>query len=257
MSEVSFVSNENNTQGVTTEVLPMKDVTDDEWRKLQQVHIESLQAQLPKDQWDRVNDILHTKDLATYRDRRVHPNTQAGEDGWRKKQIFTKPKIAISRDQNNDIIGAVLGANNTSGKGDAWRAEAGLKMIISPDFPVPVFGGRRFAHVREAYAQPDFQEELELEEGVIAVSGVTLTGLYRLLDKFNPRQQVSAYLAEGDPADGTFDHLLQAIELSRTGDTKNNLAGFTEAEREVRFERRVIDVMRTISNIPSRNSANQ
>jgi len=255
MAEVLFVANDSNTDGVKTDVYRMADVTDDMWRELNVVHIESLQAQLPKEQWDRIDTITKTTDLATYRDRRVHPNTQAGQDGWQEKQIFMRPRIAISRDGSNQIIGAALTANNSSGNSErsklAWEAEAWGKMIISPYLPIKKFGGRRYVHLREAYIHPDAQEVIEVEDGTVAISEITLMGIYHLLDIYNLRQKVSAYTAEGDPADRAFEHLTQALGLSKTDDQENTLTGYTGATRVVRAERIVRDVMRTILDMPT------
>ena len=258
MSEVAFVSNENNIDSVTTELSRMDEVSYDMWRDIQVVHVESLQAQLPRSEWYRIDDITHATDLATYRERRVHPNTQAGEDGWNREQIFPRPRIAISYDGSHQIVGSVITQNNTSGKSGAselrWKAEAGLKMLISPDFSVPKFGGRRYVHLREAFLHPDAQETVKVEDDVTVVSAITLTAIFRALDNYNPRQNVTAYLAEGDPADGDFAHLIQALGLSPTGDRENKLAGYTKAAREVRMQHRVIDVMRTINAIPAVSS---
>jgi hypothetical protein len=255
MAEVLFVANDNNMEGVTYQIYPTAEVTRDMWRELQAVHVESLQAQLPKQEWGRVDTITNATDLVTYANRRVHPNTQAGQDGWQEKQIFTRPRIAINRDSSNQIIGAALAANNSSGNSEksklAWEAEAWGKMIISPNLPIPKFGGRRYVHLREAYIHPDAQETIEVEDGTVAVSEITLMGIYHLLDKYNLRQQVAAYTAECDPADRDFEHLTQALGLSKTDHRENKLAGFSAATREIRAAWLVRDVMRTILDMPS------
>lgn len=232
MAEQGYVTNLNNMGGMRSVLYDAKAVPGEVWRALQLVQRDSIRANLEEEQWDKADRLVRMQDFKTYRKRRVNPNRQRGRDGWNKKQIFRKPLVAVTFDRSNQVVGGVLTANNTSGSDDLpgplWRAEAWGKMLTPPGRDVPKLGGKRYVHLREAYSHPEAQLPLEVDEGLIVVSGIEVVGAYHSFQERDPRQKATAYRVLGDPADRGMVVLTDALDMQPTGGRPNTIPGFSE-----------------------------
>jgi hypothetical protein len=149
-------------------------------------------------------------------------------------------------------VDASVTANNTSASELTPKLlkplEYGLKMVIPPALDVPKFGHRRYVALREAYADKSSQPEIEVDEGLIVVSGIAVVTTYYSLQYRHPDQILTAYLAGGDPLDQPMIDLINALDMP-TEEVPGKLKGYTKADRKLRAAKRVGDVMETIEEM--------
>jgi hypothetical protein len=221
------------------------------WRDLQKINLGFLRDGVAEDDQARASEILHEGDQETYIASRVNPNILRG-DGMNKDQLFTSPMVAAIV-HSTFAVGASVTANNTSASESTPKPfkplEYGLKMAIPPAWDVPKFGHKRYVAIREAYADTSAQPELEVDEGLIVVSGIAVVSTYHSLKYRHPDQVLTAYLAEGDPLDQPMVNLINALDMPTEEVHGGKLKGYTKAERVLRAAKRVGDVMETIEEM--------
>lgn len=221
------------------------------WGDLQKIDLGYLRDGVAEDDQARAGEILHEGDQETYKASRVHPNILRG-DGMNKDQLFTSPMVAAMV-HSAFAVGASVTANNTSASESTPELlkplEYGIKMVIPPALDVPKFGHRRYVALREAYADKSAQPELEVDEGLIVVSGIAVVTTYHSLRYRHPDQILTAYLAEGDPLDQPMVDLINALDMPTEEVPGGHLKGYTKAERVLRAAKRVGDVMETIEEM--------
>ncbi len=236
MSEVDYVANLNNMDGIFTVIYDAAAVPEDVFHDVQLVHLESIKADLPKEQWPRVPGLVRLGDLETYMDRRVNPAHQAGKDGWHEEQIFEDPTLAVTFDRNGLVIGAEHVVLNTSGpKGwpkPAWLAVAKAKMIAPPW--TPKLGGKKHIKITEAFTHPNAQTSIDAEEGIVVVGGINLAATYFSVRERDQRLGTASYVQLEDAADTTMINLTEALGMSPTVWDPKTVSGSNEDDPPTR-----------------------
>lgn len=255
MAEREFVPNPGNVDGLSITVYDAGAVPKEAWRDLQQVHKENIQARLPNGDWDRAATLVKWTDPDTYRETRINPQLLVGNK-WNDWQLHRDPQVAVVTDGSGQIVGGVLTSNNSSAKllrdKPGWQLEARAKMLIPPVVKLPteygeLASGKRYVHLREAYAMPGLEE-----------SGIIYGGLIAALETRHAKQVVVAYLHLKDPADGTMvgiaDFLEMKADLDEGPDNKpNNLTdkGLLRVHRGIQDIRgRVAKAIPSVRDIP-------
>jgi hypothetical protein len=254
MPEISPVVNLNNMDGLHTTVFDVEAMEDEEWHAAQQVQYEDIKSHLDKSEWDRAATLVRLGDLPTYIERRVHPDIQAGKDGWTKEQIFRKPLFAAVLTGEDELVCGVLTEDNSSGTAGAsekvWQREAKIKMFLPPGIPLPKIGNRRYVHGREVFVHPDYQEALAGVDGQDVLSGIVLLGLYHSLARRWEKQRFAAYIVRGDPADATLVKLADVLNMQETQYPVKPAPGFKDGTELTRVLTPVWRATETIRDIP-------
>lgn len=259
MAETTPVPNFSDMDGYRTMVYDADVVPDYIWEAAQRVHRESLRALLPRDEQDRADSLVRMDDFKTYRDTRVNPNLLVGND-WNDDQLFRRPKLAITLDRSNQLVGGVLTADNSSARlslPEPLRPlEYWTKMLIRPGVPIPVVGNRRYYHLREVFTHPDAQEKLETEDDTVVVSGIALAGIYYSITKANPKQMLVAYEIPADPVDAELTHATQLLGMGETGYRRpHTLPNYAKGDKLVHVQAQVGQIMQGIIELPGAKPA--
>lgn len=254
MSAPETVINFNDLDGLRTEVLDAREISDDTWWALQDAHNTSLQARLPLDEWGRAHLAASTHSNFSYRRSRIDPDLLVG-NSWVENQLFKDSQIAVVSNAANEVVGGVVTANNTSVNpglpGLLQPLMLRAKMYTPPGLHMPVVGGKKYVHIREAYVRPDAQTPLDIRnrEGINEVSGIVLLGLWHSLRKRHENQQAAAYVIPKDPMDGELTGIVQVLGMQQTGHRPCTLPGFKENAQLVRVQSRVGDLLARIGNL--------
>lgn len=241
--------------GLHTVIWDARALEPEQWNRLHELHALAIAQLMPDDSQTAVKiagDPVH------YRDTRVDPNMLRGH-GFREHQLYTAPHAAVTYDQNNQPIGIVVTVNNSSASRrlpDPLKpAEYWAKMLTPPGLPLPLVGGKRYVHLREADAdaqwRPDTMANLADPEIAIAL---TLTGLHHTLMARHPRQALSVHLVSDHPADTTMTSVVGLLKMQEKDRSPNRLPNFAGSE-VVSYELPVAQVMQNIEDMPGARDA--
>jgi len=243
MPERDIAINFNNVDGTYVDIGDTVDFDDEVYLELQKIHLEALEASLPRNEWYRARHIVRLSNPDLYRELRKDPNKQVEWGGWNKQQIFSEPRLAVIRDQYGDIIGGALAAKNTSGPSGRlkpiWKPIAEAKMHTSPGSALPIVGDKLHLHLREVFLEPYAQVPLDVDKHTRVVSAMTLFAVGELLSKYDDQLKLDLYPVEGDPIDAEFMDLGNALKLSELDRSKNQIPGYRQGSIKIHAAGRV------------------
>ncbi len=168
---------EFNLKGLNFWVGKPEDLEIEHWQQIQSIAKLAFTASFGRVDEAGIDHLLHIGDVERFRDGRIDPQVDVA-DGRLNNGEFSFIRIALALN-GEEIVGETLVADNTSGPSEFIRH---TKMRISPSLPIPKFGQRRYAWIRETVVRPDFQHR-----------GIAHTLGYRALHTRHPRQPVSTY----------------------------------------------------------------
>jgi len=206
-----------------------------------------LRWDLPLEAFQREDEILRSREPSAYIESRMDWNTQAGHDGWNQNQLFRDPHITVVFDRFGQPKAAALTADNTSStlpepvewmNGPLMR----MKMRTPPSLRVPLLGGRKYVHLREAYEVPEY-----------GYGAWTLAAIHRALELRHPKQQLAAYVMPGDPIDAEMAWITRVLRMRRNpSDDRIVLGrpGYRAGATQQRHTVQVGEAMDTIVALP-------
>ncbi|HEY4964214.1 MAG TPA: hypothetical protein VIH90_05955 [Candidatus Saccharimonadales bacterium] len=254
MSESAPLINFSNTEQVFhTEVWNAEALPRYYWPQMQSIHHDSLIRNLDHRHLDQAAEFVHLGDVDQYRHGRVDPNAIVGEQ-LKDYQLFRRPTVALTFDHFDQLVGAVLTADNSSSAitrlpmginapdllDTIRETEMKLKMVLPPWFDLGPFAHKRYVHLREAYIKPYSQEAPIVEPGTAVVSAIALLGVYRSLMFRNKRQIVAGYEYPDELIDRDMVNLHSALHMTPTGEPEPTEEGVMQL-RVVRGNKDITD----------------
>jgi hypothetical protein len=220
-----------------TSVYDAAAVPQEVWEGLQDVHHESLKAQLPEERWGEADRLVHLGDPENYINSRVDPNILVG-NAFNADQIFRRPLVAVTRDSNGEIIGGVVTADNSSASlplpSSLRQFEYRAKMALRPGLPVPLVGNKRYVHIREVYTHPDL---LDPNDELIHMA--TLSGIYHSLADRRRAQYAAVYVFPRNPIDTELTLVSTRLQMLAAGEQKHALPSYDREDKLIRARRNV------------------
>ncbi len=224
--------------GLTAKVYDGEAIPDDVLIQLHNVNLLDIKSRLPEEEWDRAEYITRTgafSDHQTWVQRRVHPNTQSGKEGW-NRQLFSQPRATVIS-EGDTVIAGVWDQLNTSASTE-WPKTLGwlemqLKMRSDPAVPyvgpLAAFNNKVYVHIREAYVHPDAMADVNVEEGQVPLSGLLLAALTIACYERHPYPTFVTHTHRRDPADTTLTDLTAALKMQDWYQQWKTMRGYADA----------------------------
>lgn len=250
------VVNFNDIDGAHTEVYDTSVVPDSIWEEFQELTYLAIRTSVPRNQWDRAEQIAGVGNFDRYRASRIDPNILRG-DPWNKDQLFVAPLMSATFDSDGDLVSGALTAYNTSAP-SIIREQLG-EAVSTPVIKAVCWGkmlvpSKRHVHIREVYQHPNAQRDIFNEDDVV-VGGFSWVTLYHALSSYSRNANATSYLVRGDPADKMMVDLASAVNMMPTGTQENRLPGYDQEIGVVRASQNIGDILDNMYATPGTSDA--
>lgn len=239
----------------TVQLLHPDQVHEDVWRDLRAIDMQWLKSLLPREQWDRADNLTHMHErdgLETYVQARTDANARVGTESLNDNQTYIDPLTAVIW-HGRSPVGMVNLADNISSRSGS-RAELTIKGL---------FPKWRYVNLRDFAIHPDYTLPDAESDGARRMSGLVIGALFHGLSTRSQRQNLTLYtkeLPEGggvDPADAGMAALAAILRMwSDPGlQEKRGVPGYPSLVYQRRITKPVGDTEDRIVALPGAREA--